>query len=74
MNTKCPCEQCITFPICRNQIRDMRSPDVTLFSGKKPCHLLQDYVYGEPHGVNEIEIDTARDLFGIGRLYERLHR
>ena len=52
----------------------MKQPDVTQFSGKKPCQLLQDYIYyergeGNPIG-NELEIDTTRKLFGIDTLYE----
>ena len=75
MIKKCPCENCITFPICRNQIRNMQNPDVTQFSGKKPCELLEEYVYADSNNdSNEIEIDIARDLFGIGKLYEGLHR
>ena len=71
---RCPCEQCITFVICMIQVRNMKQPDITQFSGKKPCQLLQDYIYdgrgkGNPIG-NELKIDATRKLFGIGTLCE----
>lgn len=63
-----PCKQCISFAICKIQINDMETPDVTHFSIARDCETLRKYIGHDP-GVRP-RIDVTRKLFGIGTLYE----
>ncbi len=66
--SKCPCEQCISFAICKVQINDMNMPDVTQFSIARDCETLIEYIRGRSDGIRE-RVDIARKTLGIGVLY-----
>lgn len=67
---KCPCKDCITYAICRLQVRSMHNPDVTRFSISKQCVALMTYIEVELEGHEE-EINVTRKLFGIGTISEQ---
>ncbi len=70
MNDKCPCKDCITYAMCRLQIRSMYNPDVTRFSISKKCKVLMKYIEVDLQGYDR-EIDVARKLFGIGTIKDQ---
>ncbi len=63
-----PCKQCISFAICKVQIKGMKSPNVTQFSAMRNCEILKEYVYMDHPGAG-MRIDSARIALGLGALY-----
>jgi len=65
---KCPCEECISFAICK--IKALETNDVTHLSVKQKCHTLQEYIH---YSTKELQfsmrtkskINVARKLFGL---------
>lgn len=64
-----PCKQCISYAICKIQINDMETPDVTQFSMARDCEPLGRYISGASDSIR-VRIDEARKTLGIGALYE----
>jgi len=64
-----PCKQCISFAICKGQINDMETPDVTQFSIARDCESLREYINDTSDGIR-VRVDSARKTLGIGALYE----
>jgi len=72
---KCPCEECISFAICNNTIKDMPKPKVKALATVRQCYDLLYYLNYEDHMKNpgkliyynetEIRINTARQLYGL---------
>ena len=73
MKNKCPCEECITYAMCRAEVRRMPNPNVSQLSDIKQCEPLRKYLrINKPHGCesgNEKFIDTARITFGLSGLW-----
>jgi len=70
---KCPCEECITYAICRVEVRRMINPNVSQLSLIKECELLMKYLrIARDHSCekgNEKFIDIARRQFGLSGLW-----
>jgi hypothetical protein len=64
---KCPCENCIVFPICNSQIQDEGTTKLVIIGLATTCPILMKFL---THNntislsfVNE-NVDTARRAFG----------
>jgi len=70
---KCPCKECITYAMCRVEVRRMINPNVTYLSNIKDCDLLMKYLrITKDHSCekdNEKFIDIARRQFGLTVLW-----
>jgi hypothetical protein len=70
---KCPCKECITYAMCRVQVRGMINPNVSQLSIKKDCELLLNYLRITKDHIcengNETFIDVARRQFGLSGLW-----
>lgn len=66
---KCPCEQCISFAICKMELRAF-TPNVSSYSEIRNCHDLQNYLGVHDHKMNrrslyQHQINVARKLYGL---------
>ena len=62
---KIPCEECITYAICRIVVRERSNSIVGLYH-KKSCELLGDYI-NKPISmeVHRHRVNMTRILFGL---------
>jgi len=72
---KIPCVECISFAICKQRVKGMNTPDLTIFSTNIECDRIKgfiDYIDSpkfhqnrERVKKNERAINEARDVFGL---------
>lgn len=71
-DNKCPCKDCITYAMCRAEVRGMVNPNVSQLGIRKKCEPLLNYLRisgSKCESGNELFIDTARRAFGLERLW-----
>ena len=67
---RCPCEECISFAICKIEVNAMKNPDVTQHSMARECEVLMQYIRIKNRKLNESAVIEARKLFGLDIMYE----
>ena len=61
---KCPCEQCISYAICYARIREIEIPDVVMYSGRRKCTDLRDYLFSK----EKDRVMKTRIVFGLPKI------
>ena len=62
---KCPCEECISFAICKIEVNSMETPDVTQHSMARQCETLMQYIRIKDRRLYEPKVVITRKLFGL---------
>lgn len=70
-----PCKECISFVLCKIRIKEMDSPDITIFSQNIECKRIKEFIdYIDSPEFHQDEnrvlknmkaINKARDVFDL---------
>ena len=61
---KCPCENCITFIMCKHRLYNEHNSQVTSLSNE--CPILDDWMQEDRNHYKRRSIIFTRYLFGLG--------
>lgn len=62
----CPCENCITFVMCKDRLYNGHKSQITSLS--KHCPMLDDWIANDSTEYKRRSINMTRLLFGLARV------
>ena len=70
-NLKCPCQNCITYILCKDRLNSIHDGQVTYLSDT--CPYLKQFLCYVRYGGKETPVDVSRKVFGLQQVpYKKL--